>query len=141
MRVNSVAPAGRDNAGQDGCGAADAGVTREMAVFSTQNNALLFHFGDIVGDGNGAVREEYVEFFLGAQRIVDRLGHRVLGQQTVPSNRKTSRAARLTPLPIVYGAASRDLHQPSPLCPLFRLPVLHPSTLRHDEAICKMGST
>lgn len=100
-----MVPAGRDNAGQDGCGAADAGVTHEKAVFSTQNNVLHFHFGHIVVDGNGAVREEYVEFFLVAQRIVDRLGHRVLGQQTVPSNRKTSRAARVTPAPIALGAA------------------------------------
>jgi len=32
-------------------------------------------------------------------------------------------------------------NQPWPLRPLFRSPVLHPFTLRHDEAICKMGST
>src|SRR5580658_9042527 len=32
-------------------------------------------------------------------------------------------------------------NQPSPLRPLFRSPVLHPSTLLHDEAIYKMGST
>lgn len=32
-------------------------------------------------------------------------------------------------------------NQPAPLRPLFRSPVLHPSTLRHNEAIYKMGST
>jgi len=32
-------------------------------------------------------------------------------------------------------------NQPSPLRPLFRSLALHPSTLRHDEAIYKMGST
>jgi len=31
-------------------------------------------------------------------------------------------------------------NQPTPLRPLFRSLVLHPSTLRHDEAIYKMGS-
>ncbi len=39
--------------------------------------------------------------------------------------------------------AARNLfgNQPSPLRPLFRSPALHPFTLRHDEAIYKMGST
>jgi hypothetical protein len=32
-------------------------------------------------------------------------------------------------------------NQPSPLRPLFRSPALHPSTLRHNAAIYKMGFT
>ena len=68
---------------RNGGGFAAAGIADEQGVLAVQHDPLHFPFGDVVVHGHRAIGGEHVQSIPLIERVADRLGHRVLGQEPI----------------------------------------------------------
>jgi len=83
LRIDGVSPAGASQAGKDRRSLATSLVANKKTVFTIQTDSLHFPFTDVVIYRYGAVGCEDAQFIPLVKRVIDRLGHRMLGQQLI----------------------------------------------------------